>query len=224
VSLKEQLEQEVADRILADPLFATVEVLVDPEKNVVEEVQRKIALLNRLVAPVVNGYSVLHPDVFGPYFDSINLDIGVFHNPKIAGAGPSPSAMAERVAALLHLWKPDSLSVPLKCEKDAITAVPDEKLNIWSVKVSASGGLTYVLPQVAPVTAAQVGNEVQLACATHGAAIFFTTDGKHPTPRNGTYFGEGDGIQLEAATTIKARAWLAGYLASDLYKQSFNPV
>ena len=224
MSLLEQIRQEVADRISSDPLFAAVEVEIDPEKNIVAEITAKIAKLKRLVAPVVNAASVLKPDVFGPYFDEISIDVGVFHNPKIAGSGPSPCAMAERIASLLHLWKPDSLSVPLKCSKDALSAVPDEKLNIWSVKASASGGLTYVLPQLAAVVATRTVNEVVLSHATPGAAIFFTTDGNHPTPRNGAYFASGDGIEINTATTLKARAWLAGYLASPLLKQTLTPV
>lgn len=224
MSMKEQLEQEIADRILADPMFAAIEVHVDPEKNIVAAVMQKIAKLGRLVAPVVNGYSVLKPDISGPYFDDLNIEVGVFHNAKIAKAGASPSAMAERVAALLHLWKPDSLSTPLKCAREAITAVPDANLNIWSVKVSASGGLTYVLPALGVVTLHRAGNEVTLSHTTPGAAIFFTTNGNHPTPRSGTHFDNGDGITITAPTTLKARAWLAGYLTSPLLNQSLTPV
>lgn len=220
--LTEQIMAEVAARIESEPLFAAVEVHVDADKNIVAEVQQRIAKLKRLVVPIINSASVLKPDVAGPYFDDINIDVGIFHNPKIAGDGPTIRAMAERVASLLHLWKPDSLSVPLKCSKDAISAVPDEKLNIWSVKASASGGLTYVLPQVADITATQDEDGVTLACATPGAAIFYTTDGRHPAPRNGTLFLED--IPIPAATNLKARAWLAGYLRSDLHKQTYNPV
>jgi hypothetical protein len=223
--MMEQIEQEVADRIISDPLFAAVEVHVDPEKNIVATIEQKLAKLKRLVAPVVNGAGVQKPDVFGPYFDEINIDIGIFHNPIMAGAGPTVRAMAERVAALIHLWKPDSLSVPLKCAPNCLGAIPDKKLNVWSVKAQASGGLTYVLPQLAEVTAARFGNEIQLSCATAGAAIFYTTDGKHPTPRNGTYIQSGGLVHLLAdGTTVKARAWLAGYLASEQFKETYNLV
>jgi hypothetical protein len=222
--MMEQIEQEVADRIISDPLFAAVEVHVDPEKNIVATIEQKLAKLKRLVAPVVNGAGVQKPDVFGPYFDEINIDIGIFHNPIMAGAGPTVRAMAERVAALLHLWKPDSLSVPLKCAPNCLSAIPDKKLNVWSVKASASGGLTYVLPKLAAVGTFRNGNELDLLHATPGAAVFYTTNGLHPTPRNGTLFEDGTPIDIVAPTTIKARAWLAGYLASDLFNQAFTPV
>lgn len=213
-SILEQLELEAADRLLSVPFFANIEVHVDPQKNIVAEVTAKIAKIKLLVAPLVASADVVHSDVPGPFFDNIELLVGVFQNPLLAGNLPSPRCVAEQVHAALHQWKPESIASLITSTKPSIRQVADKKLNIFNCSFTGSGGLGYVLPKVE--TPSWNAGSQTFGCATAGAAIFYTVDGRHPAPRNGTLaLGP---VHFNHGTTVKARAWLAGYMASDILK------
>ncbi len=84
----------------------------------------------------------------------------------------------------------------------------------YDCRFKTSGGLSTVLPQLDAPTITRNGAAYTLTCGTSGAAIFYTLDGSNPSPRNGTFYS----APFTPATglTLNARAWLAGYLASDL--------
>jgi hypothetical protein len=56
------------------------------------------------------------------------------------------------------------------------------------------------------------GQTIQLACATAGATIRYTTDGPNPTPSNGTVYN--GPFTLNSSATIKAMAYRSGYTDS----------
>jgi len=59
---------------------------------------------------------------------------------------------------------------------------------------------------------------VQISCATTGATIRYTTDGKTPT----TASLAGTAVQIFVSTTVKARAWRAGAVPSDVVTAVFT--
>lgn len=219
-----QLETEIADRLLSLPFFdvAGIEVLVSPQKNIVSVIQEKIAKIKTLVAPKIVGAGKPARGLKGTYFEEIRIAVGVFQNPLLKGDLPSALAIAEYIHDPgLKGWTPDSLSSELVSDAQGIEAVPDERLNIWSCNFIGRGGPdTVILPQVAApvVTGDQDNNEFTITCATPGAAIYYTVNGTHPSPRNGAlYTGRVPAVVEDF--TVKARAWLAGYQTSNLTTQ-----
>jgi hypothetical protein len=230
LGILETLEQEIAARLLANPFFANIEVHVDPQKNIVAEVTRKISQLRFLVAPFVSSAGVTNPDDEGPVLDPIRIQVGCFENPtyKLSSKwdGTTCRRIAEEVVSMdgLHQWKPESLSNCVVASTNAIEAVADKGLNVWNVNMEVKGGaLARTLPQLG-----EVGVDLQaqtLGNATAGAAVFYTLDGTNPAPRRRDGVGgwlpgllalPGVGLGLSSGTLVKARAWLAGYLPSDV--------
>jgi Chitobiase/beta-hexosaminidase C-terminal domain len=228
-SILSQLQQQCADRLQSDPLFAHVPVLTERIKDIESEISRALGPLNDqngktgLVAILLTPTaSVNFENVFGPFFDDIKIVVRIIENVPInqdanTGTNIPAAEAAEKVCALLHHFQPDNANGPVTAQKPGITLGNDPNHLSYDCRFKTSGGLTAVLPQAAAPVITDTGGSVSIACATTGAAIFYTLDGKNPAPRNGTLytapFSPGNGVVL------KTRAWLAGYLTSETSAQ-----
>jgi hypothetical protein len=224
-SILSQLQQECADRLLSDSLFAHIPVLTERIKDIESEIQRalgpfngqagKTGLVAILLTPTAN---VNFENVFGPFFDEIKIVVRLVENVPVnqdpnSGTNIPAAQAAEAVCNLLHHFKPDGANGPITSQRPAISLGNDPNHLSYDCLFKTSGGLNAILPQVAAPSIATESGTVTLTCATGGAAIFYTTNGSNAMPRNGTLytapFTPGAGLAL------KARAWLAGYLASE---------
>jgi hypothetical protein len=221
-----QLQQQCADRLAADPLFAHVPVLTERIADISSEIDRALGPLNSragrtgivavLLTPTAN---VNFENVFGPFFDEIRIAVRILENVTVnqdatTGTNISAAELAERVCTLLHHFQPDYATGPVVAQKPTIALGNDPNHLSYDCRFQTSGGLTSMLPQVVMPVAVNNAGQVTMHCDTPGAAIFYTLDGSNPSPRNGTLFT--DAFNPGAGTTIKARAWLAGYLASEI--------
>jgi len=222
MSFFEQIEQEISDRLLSDPYFENLEVLVVKKGNLVQEIKSRLAKQKVLVAPVITRAGVKNWDCERPYFNNIAITVGVFENVLVnqseVGTGKTVKAISEKTHSLLHMWTPDSLSASLRSTEDAFEPMADDRLNIANNNFTTEGGLTYALPQIEPVGIGSYNGRLVLSCATPGAAIFWRVDGMHPRPRGSFLYTQP--VPIQPGTQVKARAWLAGYLASPLATQN----
>lgn len=216
MSLLDQLETEIAQRLESLPFFANITVHADPQKNIVAEIETKIAKLKTLIAPLVSAADDNNPSMgSGVYFDDIQITVGVFQHPLLKGSDPTPRTICEAIHAGLKGWTPASLNSPIVPTKPGIQQIADRTLNIWNTNFQTKGGLVSELPKIYAVESSVTGGNVTLTCDTAGAAIFFTTDNSTPSPRNGTLY---TAAFASSGETVKARAFLAGYLHSDVLK------
>lgn len=220
-----QLQQQCADRLASDPSFANVTVLTERIADIQSEIDRALGPLNEaggktgivaiVVTPVAN---VNFGNVFGPFLDEISIVVRVIENVPVnqdpaTGTNIPAAQLAENICNLLHHFQPDSATGPIVAVKPTIVLGNDQRFLSYDCHFKTSGGLSTILPQVAtPVAALSLGN-YSLSSATPGAAIFYTLDGSNAGPRNGTLYTAP--FTLGSGVTLKARAWLAGYLTSE---------
>jgi hypothetical protein len=224
-SILSQLQQQCADRLQSDPAFADVRVLTERIADIESEIERALGPLNEqggrtglvaiLLTPTAN---VNFDNVFGPFFDDIKIVVRIIENVPInqdpnSGTNLPAADAAEKICSLLHHFQPDSANGPVLAQNPAISLGNDPNHLSYDCTFRTSGGLTAVLPQAAMPAFTNAAGVYALTCATAGAAIFYTLDASNPSPRNGTLytapFTPGTGL------TLKARAFLAGYLISD---------
>jgi hypothetical protein len=215
-----QLELEIKDRLEEMPFFAPFTVLVEPRKNIVSEIQSRIGKLKTLIAPKVVGADDDHPNISGVYFDAIRISVGIFQNPILKGDHADPFEIAEEIHKALKNWTPVSLANAINPAKPGIEPIADDTLNIVSCNFAARGGFVGAVPAVTtPVITITGTPGTVLTCATVGAAMFYTLDNSNPSPRAGTYAAPGTDLGVLApGSTLKVRAFLAGYLHSSLAK------
>lgn len=224
-SILSQLQQQCADRIQSDPAFADVRVLTERIADIESEIERALGPLNEqggktglvaiLLTPTAN---VNFENVFGPLFDEIKIVVRIVENVPVnqdpnTGTNLPAAEAAERICGLLHHFQPDSANGPVVAQRPAISLGNDPNHLSYDCQFKTSGGLGTVLPQVALPVVTNTGGSISITCATAGAAIFYSLDGSNPSPRNGAFYNAP--FTPGAGKTIKARAWLAGYLASD---------
>jgi len=215
-SLFVALQQQIVARLEADPFFEGISVLYEEKADFEFSINEAIAKLGMaVVVKLFGGQCGQKP---GPYFDKIDITVAVAENVTLNSTGKSALEVAENVMTLLHLWTPDAQSELIKCAPQAFdNQAASDSLNLVTCNFITSFGLQNAIPQVATPTispsSGAVSQTVTLACATAGASIFYTTNGKTPTPRQGTLYTAP--ITISSACTLRVRAWLAGYNNSD---------
>ncbi len=224
-SILSQLQQQCSDRLQSDPAFADVRVLTERIADIESEIERGLGPLNEqggkngLVAILLTPTaSVNFENVFGPFFDEIKIVVRLIENVPVnqdpdTGTNFPAADAAEKICSLLHHFQPDSANGPVLAQKPAITLGNDPMHLSYDCHFATSGGLATILPQAAAPAFSVTSGAYSLTCATAGAAVFYTLDASNPSPRNGTLYI----APFTPATgrTLKARAFLAGYLISD---------
>lgn len=219
-----QIETEIKERLESIPFFADFAardaILVEPRKNILAEINRKLGQLSTVIVPKIVGADDNHPNVNGVYFDSIRISVGVFQRDLLKGSDAGYVEIAEEIHKALKWWTPDSLVNALNPAKPGIEFINDPKLNSAACNFETKGGFIGELPRVATPTGSDAsGATVTLSCATPGAAIFYTTDGSNPIPRTATLY---TAPFLITNARVKARAYLAGYLRSELLSEIYQ--
>lgn len=149
-----------------------------------------------------------------------NLVIGDGTN-IIAVALPSGDVRS----ALNVVDNPDNVGKTLNIKGDLLAhfQAPGLKnpteFNIDGQSVAKTAAKPYFTPAAGEVKA---GTEVQIASATPGAVIYYTTDGSTPSASKGTEFDPGDPIVVNAAMTIKAIATASGYNDSPVAEAAYT--
>lgn len=225
MSVLVSIQQQCADRILADPFFTNVPVLTERIKDLNAEIATALAPItgaggkSGLAVVVLTPTANVHfENVFGPFFDDIRITVRVIENVTVNqdathGTNIPAAAAAEKICSLLHYFQPDSANGPVVSRRPGISLQDDPDNLVYLCRFRTSGGPVGTLPQVAAPAATNSSGVVTLSTATSGAAIFYTLDGSNPTPRNGILYT----APFTPATglALKTRAWLAGYLTSD---------
>ncbi len=217
MSILYALQQEIADCLLADSFFASVPVLVEQPRDMGFELQAAIAAAGTWGVVMVPQAQVSSPNAPGPIFDPVEFAIRFRENAPVS-AGPGALDAAETALALLHLYRPPSVNEVLVAAPEALRRVTEPDVVTYEVRVRTQVAASYAIPQVATPALSVAGSGfplmVTLSCATAGAAMFYTLDGSAPVPRGATAVLYTGPFSVTTAVTLRARGWLAGYLAS----------
>jgi hypothetical protein len=206
----------------ADPYFIDIPVITERLKDLQGRIDKivgtagGIALI--LVTPVVTGALA---NVRGANFTGIKVLGRVLENTNRNQTGKEALDIAIYTAALWSQAKPDQLSAALRPDEPVISLGNDPKFLSYDISFLTEGGTAIQVPQLAPVTIDPSDlSAVALAQVTPGAAIFYTLDGSAPIPRNPAASLFLAPFMTTSGTTLRARAWLAGYLPSAELKQT----
>lgn len=209
------LQQEIADRLAADPFFEQLPCLWELKKDIESEIEHAVSTIGGGLVVVTPTASVDSGNLPGPWYDDIGVVIQCYNDPTTGSELPRSMEIAEKVAAILHHWQPASLSTPLVADKPTIVPAQTDNPNAdgRDVRFRCSGGIAYEIPQVATPAAVEDAGEVTITCSTPGAALFYRLDDRRPAPRGGTLYTAP--FTPATGTKVRVRAFLAGYLVSD---------
>lgn len=233
MSVMNQQRAEWKDLLDALAAFADVPVILEDKGDVENEVLRRlgalagndeqtkcgICIILGTVNAVPDDNAELGPVLTMKHIARVIENVPVNRNPDANGTGITYDDVVEKLVAATHgRFKPASGHSPFVIEAPGIQEIDERFLPHVplgpgkDVFFRCTGLLPTVVEPCATPTITVDDGEVSLACATPGAAIFYTLNGGKPNPRKTLYTGP---FTPPAGTKISARAWLAGYLASE---------
>lgn len=224
MSILASIQQEIADRLLADPFFATIPVLVENPRDVFYELQSSVAAAGIYAVVLVPQVEVTSPNAPGPIFDPVEIVVRVHENVPVA-AEPRALEVAETALALTHLYRPTTVNEVLLAAPHALERMNDDDGVAYQVRLRTQAGVGYDVPQLDAPAIADSGSaapqEIALTSTQLGAAIFYTLDGSQPAPRGPTSILYAAPFTVSEPALLRARAWLAGYLASPETRKTY---
>lgn len=220
-SILASIQQEVADRLLADPFFATIPILIEQPRDVAFELQTSVAAAGTYGVVLVPQAVVSAPTAPGPIFDPVEIAVRIFENVPVS-EGPHALEVAETALALLHLYRPTTINEVLSAAPNALVRISEPNVVAYEIRVRTQAGASYAVPQLDAPTISNAGSTVTLSSCQPGAAIFYTLDGSQPAPRGPTSVLYTAPFTVSTPSLLRTRAWLAGFLASAEARESFT--
>jgi len=225
VSILMSIQQEVADRLLADPFFATIPILVEQPRDVSYELQTSVAAAGTYGVVLVPQALVSAPTAPGPFFDPVEIAVRFRENTPVA-SGPHALEVAETALALLHLYRPTTINEVFTAAPTALRAVKEPNVVAYEIQLRTQAGASYAVPQLDAPVISSAGTEspqtVTLSSDQAGAAIYYTLDGSQPAPRGPTSILYTNPFVVSAPSLLRTRAWLAGFVASAEARASYG--
>lgn len=219
--------QECVDHLEAIPFFNDITILHEDDADLANKIKTGLGVLNskdgRAGALVlfVTAQARTDQGQLAAIFDPVKLAVRVLEHPKVnrdpnSGTGKSALLISQQIQLAFNgSFKPLSANSPLKGIDPGMIPANDPKHpgfdNFFQTSVTSTAE---AMPQVATPVVIYSGTTVQITCDTPGAAIFWSVDRRKPSPRNATFYN--GTFTAEDPTAIYARAWLPGYLASEV--------
>ncbi len=206
----------------ADPYYLDIPVITERLKDLQGRIDKivgtagGIALV--LVTPLVSGALA---NVKGANFTGIKVLGRVLENTTRNQTGKEALDVAIYTAALWSQAKPDQLAAALRPDEPVISLGNDPKFLSYDISFLTEGGTAIDVPKLAaPALNASDLSAVTLTAGVAGAAIFYTENGSAPVPRNPAAQLYLAPFNAASGATLRARAWLAGYLPSAETRQT----
>ncbi len=229
-SILEIIQDDCADKLNSEDLFSTISVVAVRKLQIVSEIARRLPHLtvknSKVGCGVLVGMPVIDvvdPNVPGPQLE-VRLPFRVQENPTInqgsGGTQKSAEEVALNILKIVHQFQLAGF-VGFYGDKGAITPNTEfEGLVTYDVTLTGRLGTT-PLTKCAMPTIAEATLTITLACATSGAAIYYTADGTFPGSTNlvsngGTAVLYTVPFAVTSGTVVRYAAFKTGLIGSDV--------
>lgn len=228
MSVIKAIQDQVVDKLSSDPFFQNIPVFAEYIGDIVNQMEIALGADMAQGGKVGAFVLVMSPDAnqsFGELYGVVLDDIKIFvqvtvdtkmANDPVCGIGVTDLDICEAVCLSLSQFMPLSANSMLKPQTPTIQIMDrGENGSTRMCRFSVVGKNSTVPVKSATPVISETGGVVTLTCATAGAAIFYTTDGKNPIPRGPTTILYTGPFTPGAGLTLTARSFLAGYLHSQ---------
>lgn len=200
----------------AEPYFEDIPIIRVDEKDLDSRIEIAIGRIGLCVLIMTPECKTPHFDTPGPFWD-IDCICMVSENTIInrgsSGTGKEASEVAEYIAATVHQKPAPGDNV--FTHKGINLSARQDILLVYEVGFTRAGGIQLDVTQAAAPELTDNAGEITLTCATTGASVFYTTNGKTPGPQATGAILYSAPFTVSSGTTVKARAWIWGYTVSQ---------
>jgi hypothetical protein len=121
-----QLQDTIAERLAMITPFTDGQIPVISRRtgDIVGKIDEAIAALGICVIVLIKAASVSSPNLPGPHFTTVEINLIVLENPTLNITTHTALGIAERVTAALHHWVPPCGKSTISAAQDAIRLTP----------------------------------------------------------------------------------------------------
>jgi hypothetical protein len=233
----DELEQDQADitaLLNGDSVFTNVAVIAEKKGDIETDIAQALATVNEKAGKTGACVVVLQPAELPTDADTSNPELRVrfhvqcfdqplFNDDETTGTGQTVWSLARRVRQLLHFRHFGTGTYVWKGTEDAPQADPGRRSRIVSFeRLGAEDPFTRLSrPLIEPEEGGAVPQSVTIQ-AQPGAAIYYTLDGSFPSSTNPEAELYAGALNITEAATLRAVAYLAGALPSDVAHAVFS--
>jgi len=228
------MQEDLSSRLEADAYFSDINVFTERRGSITGMLANGLRVLtkkgNKIGVAVMVGLfeaDANNENAPGPIFDDGATLVSVFENPTLnsgaSGSGKAALDIAVRVARVLHHYYPGGIGqTVLVSGKAVIQPIPERELGSGMVGYMVRVGIPLdseeldkvLTPSISPTSGA-APQTVTLACATAGAAIYYTTDLSYPWSGNEEATLYAAPFEISQAATLRAVASKTDMVDSD---------
>jgi hypothetical protein len=231
------LRDDLAARLNADEWFVDINVLTERKADILAAIEKSLGPMKTkggksgtcviVMSPVATDE---YPDAPAAYLHP-QISFRILENPLInnSGVGTKKEALstAKRVVMLMKHFSSAGVCTGLIPAKPTILPVADPVAPVaYEVSFRTADNDKDVVEKVGPVAISPDGGvapqTVTLACPTGGAAIYFTRDGSFPWVGNSEAALYTAPFSVNSPATVRAGAFLAGAIASNVSSSKFS--
>lgn len=230
-------QEELFQRTKADTKLADVTVLNEFKGDIVSGIEEALGLVkkrtNKIGACIILLQAIADPtpiEVAGAVLDT-EFTFRVLEDPVTNsganGTGIRALTICRRLVRIHHFYQARGMMGIVEAKKPCIVPVTDQfapvayEVRFTSSEESFDPNLKVATPAIAP-GGGVVPQAVTLSCVTAGAQIYYTVDGSHPWSGNPTALLYAAPINVVAAATLRAGAFKAGMVASNINAEAFT--
>ena len=220
---------EAGDQIIASAFFGTNSIPVIVEKREFDPLTTES--FEDQIAGALNDYGIVvtiplpdsnvkFKEVPGPFQRPVVKIVVMGHDYRAVSAVTVLETCIQAQRSLNH-WKATNSGVAWSMgDPGYVIRQPTNGIVRGEIEMVFGVGADTLLAQVATPTIVRVSpTNFTMACATPGAAIWYSTDGKAPGPSHGTlYVG---GFTQAEPVTFKLKAWRSGLYSSEVLTQAY---
>lgn len=224
------IQEDFEGRLLAEPYFSDVAIIQQRRALTVDEISGQLGVLKGRASKVgacvivkLPVLDVVDPNVPGPRTSPVQQLLIIehpTHNASAQGTGKSAEQLAIAALQLFHHFVPYGVTQVFVGDQNAI--VPDESLpGLRAYVVTFTSFVQLAVPSKVIRPTITIDTNVTLACATSGAAIYYTTDESYPSASNTAATLYSAPFTTPASgTVIRVAGEKTGSQQSDIAQQS----
>ncbi len=225
------LQEDLTARLQADAMVGTLPVLNERKADLLSAIKTGLGIMTKvggkigacvIVMPLTG--QVEYPDlpqaVMEEFVTVQVLEDPTFNN-STNGTKLAALTIARRVARVLHQYRPVGIASCLIAAKPTIVLADNPLAPLaYDVRFKTQESdnepwLKVAAPEFAP-NGGDAPQTVTITCSTPSAAIYYTLDGSHPWSGNMNATLYTAPVSVAEAGTLRAAAYLAGSIASDV--------
>lgn len=233
------LQRDVAGRLAADPYFIDINILTEYKTDLLTEITNSLGAMTAKDSKVGTCVLIMQlignnefPDIPGAVMGmeiQIRVLEDVLINTGATGTGKDALTTCRHIIRQLHLYQPFGISTVIVAQKPTMIPVQDPIAPLayecrFYTREATTGSFKKTATPVIKPKGGTTPLSVEIECGSidPALAIYYTTDGSHPSAVNSAAILYSGPFTQATAATVRAVAYVPGQIDSDCWMSVYQ--